>query len=325
MKRRALLRRLAAVAAAGCLALNVLAYRHARAMTRFSEGGPRTPRPEALGTSEKLGVLLSGVRLPRSRNNRTPAALGLAFEPRSARTSDGLELEAWYLPRREPRGTVLSFHGYADRKASLLEAARAFHELGWAGLLVDFRGSGGSQGERTSIGFHEAEDVVAALSLARAEGLPAPHVLFGVSMGAAAALRAVGALGARPQALVLQYPFATLSSAVAHRFRSLGAPEPLAPLLVFWGGLQQGFNGFRHAPVDYARGVTVPTLLMQGDRDDRVSLAEARAIHAALAGPKQLEVFEGVGHVSLVAARPEQWTRVVSAFLAALAAPPAAE
>lgn len=43
-----------------------------------------------------------------------------------------------------------------------------------------------------------------------------------------------------------------------------------------WGGWQQGFNGFRHNPVDYARRVRVPTLLMQGDRDDRVSVAEAQ-------------------------------------------------
>jgi hypothetical protein len=42
---------------------------------------------------------------------------------------------------------------------------------------------------------------------------------------------------------------------------------------------------------------------------------EARLIVDRLAGPKQLEVFEGLGHVSLLKAKPEQWTRVVGDFL----------
>lgn len=314
------IRRTVAVAVGlGLIGFNALAFRHARAMTHFSASGKRTPRPEAMTLSQKLSVLASGANLPRRINERSPADVGLAFERQTLRTRDGQTLEAWFVPRREPRGTVLMFHGYADRKASLLDVASAFHELGYACLLVDFRGSGGSSGERTSIGYHEAEDVVAALAHATRSSAPRPLVLFGASMGAAAVLRAVGVLGADSAALVLQYPFSRMSVTVDRRFEAMGVPSfPASPALVFWGGLQQGFNGFRHNPVDYARGVRVPTLLMQGDQDDRVSVGEAREIYDALAGRKQLRIFHGVGHQSLVRAQPDEWRSAVTELLASL-------
>jgi hypothetical protein len=315
--KRSVLRRGLVAAALAFVAFNALAYRHAWAMTHFTASGHRTPRAEALSLRQKLRVLASGATLPRRTNDRTPADLGLGFEPQTFTTRDGERLEGWFVPRAEARGTVLLFHGYADRKASLLDAAQAFHELGYACLLVDFRGSGGSSGETTSIGYHEAEDVRAALVHAGSAGAPRPLILFGVSMGAAAVLRACSELGADAAAIILQYPFSKMTVTVARRFQAMGLPAfPAAEVLVLWGGVQLHFNGFRHNPVDYARGVRAPTLLFQGDRDDRVSVMEAQEILAALAGPKRLRIFEGAGHESLVKRQPEIWNTEVASFLA---------
>src|SRR5262245_27679046 len=62
------------------LALNGLAYFHARAMTSFSIAQKRSGRPEELSALEKVGVLLTGVKLPRPANDRTPDEIGLEFE-----------------------------------------------------------------------------------------------------------------------------------------------------------------------------------------------------------------------------------------------------
>jgi len=183
--------------------LNLLAYRHAWAMTHFTADGVRTPPPQRLSLGEKLHVLVTGATLQRPRNRVTPESIGVRFERHTFVTADGLRLEAWYVPAAESRGVVLLFHGYADCKASQLDEARIFHELGWSAFLVDFRGSGGSDGGQTSIGFHEARDVVAALAYARTAIGHGPYVLFGGSMGAASAMKAV-AEGARPDALILE-------------------------------------------------------------------------------------------------------------------------
>lgn len=301
------------------LLLNLLAWHHARAFTRFAAGGSRTPPPERLSWTQRAGVLLTGATLPRPANRRTPADAGLSFEVRRFAAADGVSLEGWWVPRDGARGTVVLFHGYADAKDSLLHAARAFHEAGRACLLVDFRGSGGSSGDATSIGYHEAEDVLGALAHVAEARAPRPHVLFGPSMGGAAVLRAVGERGAAPDALILQYPFDSMLTTTRNRFRSAGAPAfPLAEALVFWGGVQQGFDGFRFAPAVSARRVTQPALLMCGERDERVRLEDCRRVFEALAGPKRLEVFGGAGHESLLAANPRQWRGAVEDFLAGL-------
>jgi uncharacterized protein len=299
-------------------AINVLAYRHARAMTHFSEVGVRTAQPNRLSPGEKLRVLFTGATIPKPRNRRTPDTIGLPYERHVFRVPQGPALEAWLIPSAPRRGLVLLFHGYTDSKASQLDEAQALHELGWSTFLVDFRGSGGSEGAETSIGFHESADVAAALEYARVLPLRGPYVLFGGSMGAATVLKAV-AEGARPDALILECPFDRLVTTVAHRFTAMGLPvTPLAQVLVFWGGIQAGFDGFRYNPVEYAASVHVPVLQMHGANDRRVTPEEARAIFERLGGPKTFELFPGVGHGSYVNVRPEEWKAAVTRFLESL-------
>lgn len=297
--------------------LNALAYQHARALTRWAAAGPRTPPPHRLSLVQKLGVLVSGARIPKPENRRRPDDVGLRYERHRFSSLDGVALEAWVIPHARARGRAVMFHGYADSKASILPQAKVLHGLGLSVMMVDFRGSGGSAGESTSIGFHEAKDVAAATEYAA--GLPrdGPLVLFGGSMGAAAVLKAVAEHRLAPAALILECPFDTLRHTIRRRFRNAGVPSfPAADLLVFWGGVQHGFNGFRHNPVEYAAGVRVPTLVFHGDRDDTVSLDEARAIVDRLAGPKRLVVVPGAGHGGFVRAWRRGWREAVAAFLA---------
>jgi alpha-beta hydrolase superfamily lysophospholipase len=302
--------------------LNALVYAQARAMTTFLPSGTRTGRPETLTFFQKVKVVATGVRIPKPRNEGTPADRNLPYETWTIPVEPGITLEAWAVPRAEAKGVVVLFHGYADRKSSDLAEAKAFYELGWEPILVDQRGSGGSSGDTTSIGFFEANDVVAAVRHAREKVPGKPLLIWGASMGAAASLRAVGALGLEPDGLVLEAPFATLRSAVKNRFTTLGVPSfGLVDLVVFWGGVQQGFNGFAHNPVEYATHVHQPTLLMLGSRDNRVLMPEGRAIFDALAGEKRFEIFDGLGHESLFKGKREQWLRVVGAFLGGFAVP----
>jgi pimeloyl-ACP methyl ester carboxylesterase len=287
---------------AAFVALNVLAYRHAHAFTHFvpndgAAGGGWRGQPESLSPGEKTGALFNGVAIARPRHDARPADVGLAFEGHAFDGEAG-RLEAWYLPHPQARGVVLLFHGFGSCKARLLPEARALHELGHACFLVDFRACGDSEGEATTVGYCEADDVARAAAYVR-QKWPGPLVLFGQSMGSAAVLRAVGVLGVEADAVVLECPFDRMLGAVRARFRAMGVPPFLsAELLVFWGGAQHGFNGFRHDPVEYARGVRCPALLLHGQRDARVSRAEVEAVHENLAGAKALYVFEGLGHES---------------------------
>jgi pimeloyl-ACP methyl ester carboxylesterase len=298
--------------------LNVAAYRHAYAMTHFlpdEPGAPPRPPLERMTFWQKADAIFGGVHLHRPRNDRDPSAVGLPFEVHAFAGRAG-RLEGWYVPHPRAAGVVLMLHGYTGCKSTLLGEAQAFHDLGYACFLLDFRGSGGSEGDATTIGCLEGDDVARAAAYVRAHW-PGPLVLFGRSMGAAAALRALAAEGVEADAAVLECPFDRLLSAVEARCDAMGVLRfPTAPLLVFWGGVQHGFDGFAHNPVDYAARVRCPTLLQLGRADSRVSLAAGESIFARLAGPKRLHVFDGLDHVSYVAKREAEWKEEVGRFLA---------
>jgi uncharacterized protein len=315
MRRGQMAKAAGAVFCLGLVGLNVLAYRQARAFTQFARPGPRTKLGH-LTVSESLRILVDGVRVPRPENRRNPSDIGLPYERHVFVGGRGVSLEAWLIPCQEARGTVVLFHGHAASKDSQLREAKALHHMGFNAFLVDFYGSGGSGGSGTTIGFYEAQDVTRAFAYAKELPRSGPVVLFGASMGAVAVLKAVADDNLQPAALVVECPFDTLIGTVRHRFSNRGIPSfPLADLLVLWGGAQEGFNAFGFRPVDLASRVRVPTLLMNGDQDEWVHVDEARAIFDALRGPKALHYFAGVGHDSCLRNRPDEWRRVVEAFL----------
>jgi alpha-beta hydrolase superfamily lysophospholipase len=301
----------------GFILLNVLGYRHAHAMTHFVRGVQRTAKPEELSLAAKLKALFWGVRIGRPVTHTTPAAVGLPYE-KLLIDGDRGRLAAWYIPHLAQRGLVLLLHGYARCKADLLPEARAFHELGYSCLLVDFPGCGDSDGENTTIGFHEAMDVVRCVEMARQRWPGRRLIVFGQSMGSSAVLRAMAVHGLAVDAAVLECPFDRLLSTVKARFRAMGLPgTPAAHLLLMWGAVQNGFNPFAHKPVEYARRVTCPVLMMHGSADPRVTSGHFAELFASLTSPKRMHVFNGVGHESYVVQRPFTWKETVSGFLAA--------
>jgi alpha-beta hydrolase superfamily lysophospholipase len=240
----------------------------------------------------------------------------LAFTTHVIHSDDGIDLEAWHLAHPNSRGLVLMFHGYAACKASLLREAKAFHQMGFATFLVDFRGSGGSSGSVTTVGVAEAVDVARAVNYVRSRWTNLSVILYGQSMGSAAILRAISKEGVEANAVVIESPFDRLLSTVKNRFSAMGLPAlPFAQLLVFWGGVQHGFNGFRHNPVEYAEQVRCPVFLLHGSDDPRVTRDQAEAVYQALRGVKQFQVFPGVGHEAAEAVRPKEWHLFVSQFL----------
>jgi alpha-beta hydrolase superfamily lysophospholipase len=301
------------------LSINLLAFMQARAMTRFTENGDRTARPEQLSVVDKFSALLSGVNIPRPINRRTPADLQLTVETHRIRSADGVTLDAWFLPGDRERSVVALFHGYAASKSSLLTTAQALHDLGYAALLVDFYGSGGSSGSGTTIGFKEADDVAATVEYVRQTWPGRKIILYGVSMGGAAVLRAVAVHGVAADGLIIEAGFDRLLNTGKNRFRAMGLPaSPFAELLLFWGGVQNGFDAFAHNPVDYARAVKQPALILHGEKDVRATPEEARTVAAAMNGNGRVIVYDGVPHMSIVQAKREEWSRDVSAFMESL-------
>lgn len=296
--------------------VNVMAWMQARALTHFTEVNDQPPQIEQFALGEQLQVAVFGIPVPRPVNEFTPADGGYAFDTHMIPLPDDQWLEAWAVTQTEARGMVLLFPGYAASKQQVLIAAQVFFTAGYSVLLVDFRGVGGSSGSTTTLGVREAEDVAFAVAYARQQWAEQPLILYAVSMGSTAVLRAVAREGVQPDAIIVETPFERLSTAIQTRLRLTGMPTfPTTELLLFWGGVQHGIDAFGHNPIDDAAAVTAPTLVLRGELDDRVSAAEISGIYEGLGGPKRQATVPGLGHTVLVPESPEAQQQVVQ-FLA---------
>ncbi|MFT4062089.1 MAG: alpha/beta fold hydrolase [Edaphocola sp.] len=314
--KRKIVKPMLACAAAGLVGLNVIASFHAYRFTHFSLGdATKTANPNELGFWAKISTLLTGVRNPRPQNKQLPAEnYGTLVLQSNVMT------ECWWLPAYannvpQSKGSIALFHGYSGSKATMLDKAAIFRNLGYNVLLVDFMGSGGSEGNVTTIGYKEAEQVRTAFEYLK-NNVAGKIYLFGTSMGAAAVMKAISDYHLQPRAIMVECPFGTMYGTVAARFRQMGAPAfPLAGLLVFWGGAENGFWAFGHNPENYASHIDCPVLLMYGGKDPNVSKEETEAIFDNLKGPKTLKIYPEAGHENYLLKYRQDWSNDVTKFL----------
>lgn len=305
-------RQLLLLAALGFVLVNAVAFFHAWRFTHFTtEAGAHTDNPEQLTPLQKVGILLTGIKNPKPRNQIAPA---FPYRTIYLNSING-RLEAWYSPVTHARGTVALFHGYTSCKSKLLTEAAYFRRLGYSVLLTDFAGNGGSTGNVCTVGHHEAADVVAVTHWLQRR--PGSVMLYGNSMGAEAILRAESELGVRPTANLVECPYGSMLETASNRFQSMHVPPfPLANLLVFWGGVQNNFWAFDLDATHFATNINTPTLLMWGEADPRVTRQETDAIFANLRGPKQRQDFPNSGHEPYWRKNKQLWEQTVAKYLA---------
>lgn len=293
------------------IGMNAMAAIHGYKFTHFAAPGTaRTKDDRKMSAGEKLETVLLGISMPKPVNDKTPVA---PFS--TVRLNDGKKLEAWYLPADKPVGSIIVFHGYNGCRSGMLEKAEGLRKLGYNCLLPDFSGAGGSDGRSCTIGYREAEEVRLWYKYLRSRE-DGPLVLMGQSMGAAAIMKAVRDTPMQVAALILECPYGSMQQTVENRFRSMGLPSfPMSQLLVFWGGALQGFNAFSLNPERYARSITIPTLLVRGTADPRVTKEETGAIFNNLRGPKHRLELAGAEHNDYLEKGGAEWSAAMSSFL----------
>ena len=135
----------ALIVVVGFAGLNALAFNQAKAMPRFSDGGPRTTAPERLGLLPRINVLLAGVNIPRPRSHRHPSDLAPDWwapsVPGWQRDFDGFEHNpsAYAASGNCP---VLLMHRERDLRVSLIKARRVFEPIPGTKEFVTFERRG---------------------------------------------------------------------------------------------------------------------------------------------------------------------------------------
>lgn len=142
----------------------------------------------------------------RPQKKRWP--MKLPFENISFPAPDGKLITGVYLPAKDGNPTLLFFHGRGGNVSHFEKFALAYAPHGYGILMTDYRGFGLSGGNPSQT--HMLEDGVCAARFLLKEKKIRPQdiVIFGHSLGNAAALHVSATLGKLPwRAVILQSPF----------------------------------------------------------------------------------------------------------------------
>ena len=196
-------------------------------------------------------------------------------------TEDGIRLHAWFVPAPTAgRGpAVVVCNGNAGHRALRAPLAAALSHAGLSVLLFDYRGFGGNPGRPSEDGLAADARAAQAWLAARPEVDPRRIAYFGESLGAAVALRL--AVERPPAALVLRSPFTSLTDVGRLHYPWL----PVGLLLAD-----------RYPSADRAADLTVPVLVVAGERDRIVPAALSRRLYDAAAEPKRFVLVPGADH-----------------------------
>jgi pimeloyl-ACP methyl ester carboxylesterase len=217
--------------------------------------------------------------------------------------ASGAPIHGWFIAGAKGQGAVLLLHGVrADRRA-MINRARFLHASGYAVLLIDFQAAGESPGKAITFGYREADDVTASLRYLH-QRLPGERVgIIGTSMGGAATILAEPHVDADADAdaVVLEQVYPTIRQATEDRLAiHLGPMGPLlAPILLAMLHPHLGIYPDQLRPIDHIGHLTMPKLVIVGDRDRDTTIAESYAMFHAASGPKALWVVHGARHVDL--------------------------
>jgi len=214
----------------------------------------------------------------------TPESIGLSYEDVRIRTEDGETIAGWFLPAQAAQAvslpaagrTLLFLHGNAGNISHRLDSLAYFHRLGFAILIIDYRGYGHSTGKPsvkgTLMDARAAWNWLSAQKKARPESI----VLFGRSLGGAVAAGLAGEVG--PGALIMESSFTRLYDVGKSLY-------PYMPVSLF---LPQDYDS-----VASLRGKNFPLLVIHSPDDKLVPYALSEAVFAAYGGPKQFVRISG--------------------------------
>jgi fermentation-respiration switch protein FrsA (DUF1100 family) len=208
------------------------------------------------------------------------AASGLPLEDVWFQSGDGTKLFGWFVEAPADRPVILWCHGNAGNVIHRLDNLRHLYREGLSVFIFDYRGYGRSQNVRpTEAGLYldaiGAYDYLTRVRMIRPERI----IIFGRSLGAAVATELASQ---KPAAgLILESCF----------------PSVEAVAKIHYGGLPvHWLLGAEFRLIDRLPTLSLPKLIIHGDKDDIIPYELGRQVFEAAKPPKSFLSIPGADH-----------------------------
>jgi len=268
-----------------------------------------------------LALILLGIALDRliermyryekQPHRYTPQKYQIPFEEVYFPATGGGQLYGWWIPSSASAPTLVLIHGWGRNLARVMPYIRALHPMGYNLLAFDARNHGSSSPIKHPTVGTFSEDALAAVDfVAGGNRTTSGSIgLIGLSVGGGAAINVAG-WDERIQCVItigaISHPVAVMN----HEFRKRRVPAFVAAIILGYMRYRFGLDFDQIAPVNNIAKARADILLIHGENDETVPLAQAQALKAAgKAGKTRLWIIPGKGH-SDCHTHPEFWGEV---------------
>ncbi len=252
---------------------------------------------------------------PQPDIEQTPRDLGLPEEQVWLVSKKGTRLHSWYVPVEGERPAVVVLHGWGANSSLMLPLARHLHQAGFHALFLDARNHGLSEHDDFTSMPRFAEDLEVAVAWLQDRAEVRTIGVIGHSVGAAASILSASRSDGL-SAVVAVSSFAHPGEMMHQQMER--APRVLVEVILGFVQRTIGYKFDEFAPRSRIALIKVPVMLVHGDKDDVVPVADMYDL--AKADPRaETLLVPGGGHRDLAPYEP--YVEVITDFLTRSLAP----
>ncbi len=237
---------------------------------------------------------------PHTGLELSPALYGFDYVDVVIR-SGRFDIHGWFFPGDRSKRFVIFYHGNAGNMADRLGFMEFMRPLELNILMIDYRGYGRSEGSPTIEGIEQ--DAVAAVEwMNQKRKVPLSRiVLWGRSLGVAAALAAAERYPA-VAGVILESGFVSMR-------RIASDLHPFLPVAFVTDGFDNGSIVSR---------LPAPKLFIHGMEDTLIPFSHAEELYARASEPKRIVPIKGAGHNDTFIHGGDRYRKVVGEWISGL-------
>lgn len=211
-------------------------------------------------------------------------------------TANSQPVAGWYFQGAVNKPALLLLHGIGESRLAMYGQAEYFANRNWSVLLIDLPGHGESPASHITLGVKESYAVHASYQFLKKQHSNSKIGVIGFSLGGASVV--LGETIAPFDAIVLESVYSNLEQAVTNRMtmRFGTAGIHLAKLMELHVPSVIGISCNDIAPLSTISKISVPVLIVAGEKDQRTHLWESEQLFNRANNPKRLWIVHGMGH-----------------------------
>jgi pimeloyl-ACP methyl ester carboxylesterase len=219
-----------------------------------------------------------------------------------APAADGVEISCRFFTGGRDNANFLFFHGNGELAGEYDDVGQLFNRAGINLFAADYRGYGRSGGRPTVSGMIKDAPFIARFfgKYLEEKGFGGGRFIMGRSLGSASAIDLAANHPAGFRGVVIESGFCDVSDLLGRHGLALR---------------QEGRGGVPAPGLARVKRISMPALVIHGEYDSIVPLAEGEKIYASLgSADRQMLVIPGADHNSVLAYGMELYLRELAAF-----------